>query len=754
MANGIKRLLTQWLLTLLFAVGLTLPLMKAAGILSAWTVAVPAAAILSGWLSLGGMNRKCTIAVGAVTGLAAIVSLLAGGGAVVIEVMRGLVLEVTGTTAVLPLMAERTALVVTVFLTLLASLAARRDAGGIPGVALTGLMLIGLWVMNRGDAILLAAPALAASLTQLGITRNEKQQALPLIPWMLALAVICCLVVPSGGVTIAPLKENADHLRNKLYDYFFFTESRNIFSLADEGYYPQGANQLGGPASPLEHTVMAVQTPTRVYLRCVTRDTYTGNTWKSTLGSNRYLWVDPTRTSRRNTVFSANLPLTGDGATQEITITMLASGTSTLHTPCRMRSVNVTGDMVLYFNDTGEVFITRDLATGDMWTADAVPENAESVGVAVRVANCADLQDPAYAEIVNTYMALPGHLQTEVYSIAHAAAGDAQTPYEKALNIMNWLRTNCTYTLDASVVPPNVDFVTDFLINTREGYCTYFASAMTVLCRMEGIPARYVEGYLADPVNGTAILTGKDGHAWTEVYLNGYGWLIFDATPQDAVGNSGTGTDGNAPEDNQSPEMQLESIPTPPPDDDPEPEGEPEDTPEPDDPDEPEDEPDEPDSEDPEPEEEPGTTAAPRSASWLLWLLLAAAAACTVWRLIATDPRRQARRAQDHATAYAVWRNAVMQSLRILKQKRGADESVMTWFKRLADEGLPQQLAEAGAAETLAAYSKYGADESWVTAMRRGYDALYATLTRGQRIRLILLRMVSCKSSKRKAKTA
>ena len=75
--------------------------------------------------------------------------------------------------------------------------------------------------------------------------------------------------------------------------------------------------------------------------------------------------------------------------------------------------------------------------------------------------------------------------------MARQAAGEG-TDYQKALNIQNWLRSNCTYTLDVESVSTGVDFVTAFLLGTRKGYCTYFASAMTVMCRMVGIPARYV----------------------------------------------------------------------------------------------------------------------------------------------------------------------------------------------------------------------------------------------------------------------
>lgn len=64
---------------------------------------------------------------------------------------------------------------------------------------------------------------------------------------------------------------------------------------------------------------------------------------------------------------------------------------------------------------------------------------------------------------------------------------------------MRHLQRYYRYTLTPDVPPDSQDFVTYFLYVGKEGYCTYFASAMTVLCRMAGLPARYVEGFVAQP---------------------------------------------------------------------------------------------------------------------------------------------------------------------------------------------------------------------------------------------------------------
>lgn len=89
-----------------------------------------------------------------------------------------------------------------------------------------------------------------------------------------------------------------------------------------------------------------------------------------------------------------------------------------------------------------------------------------------------------------------------------------------------------------------MDFCSWFLLRSREGYCTYFATALTLLCRMEGIPARYVTGFTAD-AGEESIVRARDAHAWCEIYLNGFGWLTLDATP--AQNESGDGAQGDQP---------------------------------------------------------------------------------------------------------------------------------------------------------------------------------------------------------------
>jgi protein-glutamine gamma-glutamyltransferase len=87
------------------------------------------------------------------------------------------------------------------------------------------------------------------------------------------------------------------------------------------------------------------------------------------------------------------------------------------------------------------------------------------------------------------------------------------------------------YTLE----PPRLELnsIDDFLFNTRRGFCEHFASAFTMLARAAGIPARVVTGYQGgefNPISGYLLVRQSEAHAWSEVWLEGRGWVRVDPT--------------------------------------------------------------------------------------------------------------------------------------------------------------------------------------------------------------------------------
>lgn len=106
--------------------------------------------------------------------------------------------------------------------------------------------------------------------------------------------------------------------------------------------------------------------------------------------------------------------------------------------------------------------------------------------------------------------------------------------------IQDYFKENYEYTLAPGKTPDGEDFIDYFLGKQNKGYCTYFASAGTMLMRKFGFPARYVEGYAVSPTqlknpdeNGLYHIAVKDksAHAWTEVFIKEIGWIPCEFTP-------------------------------------------------------------------------------------------------------------------------------------------------------------------------------------------------------------------------------
>jgi len=112
-------------------------------------------------------------------------------------------------------------------------------------------------------------------------------------------------------------------------------------------------------------------------------------------------------------------------------------------------------------------------------------------------------------------------------------AREESTPEGALLAIARHLRAEYKYTL-AAARNERHDPVLDFLFENKEGHCEYFASAMALLARSVGIPARVVTGYRVgekNPILGHYVVRERNAHAWVEAYLEGRGWVLFDPTP-------------------------------------------------------------------------------------------------------------------------------------------------------------------------------------------------------------------------------
>ncbi|MBR3016689.1 MAG: transglutaminase domain-containing protein [Clostridia bacterium] len=557
----------------------------------------------------------------------------------------------------------------------------------VPLAVFTVLSMVGISFAfgSRESLLLCALPAAAGLLLMLAKENGRRFSALPVAA---ALAALAFLLLPGKPQAVSPFKEAAQEIRQFIEDYLLFNEYRTAFSLTTEGFQPLN-DRLGGPAEPVNHDVLEVNTDRKVLLRGKTYDQYTGLNWYDTLSSRRYLAVSPRYTALREEVFDLNRPLMGEDSVSPLTmnVRVLNSSATTLFAPGRTRSLQLDGDrMVLYYNTAGEYFLTRDLEAGDAYTLAYLPCTAGTAATKELVNANASAADPHYAEMADHYLQIPDHIQKEIYEIARRAAAGKETPYEKALAIQNYLRRNYRYNLNVQNPPDGVDFIAWFLIGEQQGYCTYFASAMTMLCRIAGLPARYVTGYVALPNDsGVTVVKGEHAHAWTEVYLNGFGWLAFDATPRDDYGADEIPDEepsGQQGESASAPTPEPTVMPTVAPADSPEPEPSP--TPS----EEPQDSAPTPTPHPPMPESEPPEQ--PDSKGGFPWwlLLLLAAIGLFALRIYLTEPLRQAEKHPDRAVAILYGAVTALLSVRGLRRK---PNETLHDFARRADVTLAKK---------------------------------------------------------------
>jgi hypothetical protein len=141
-------------------------------------------------------------------------------------------------------------------------------------------------------------------------------------------------------------------------------------------------------------------------------------------------------------------------------------------------------------------------------------------------------------EIRARYLELPDSVPQRVIDLAARLTEGATSPYDKALRMQEYLRVTYDYKLDVSAPPPNRDVVDYFLFDAPGGFCSYFASAMTVMLRSQGVPARVVAGFATGEYDGLTRkyrVPAKSAHAWVEVYFPGYGWIEFEPTSSQVV---------------------------------------------------------------------------------------------------------------------------------------------------------------------------------------------------------------------------
>jgi len=264
--------------------------------------------------------------------------------------------------------------------------------------------------------------------------------------------------------------------------------------------------------STVELFTVATETPT--YWRITSLDRFDGTIWSS-LSNYR-----PAGTRLPSVGADASR-----GGTTKSTQEFEISGLSSIWLPAAYRPERLSPSGKVRFDpDSGSLATDKATSDGLRYTVESslprlTAEELTSVGTGVP------------PDIAARYLEIPANLSRQVRREAQRIAGNEISPYRRAKALQDWFRDNFTYNLQ---VPAGHDAsAMDDFLESRQGYCEQFAGTYAAMARSLGLPARVAVGFTAGTkeADGRWHVTGKEAHAWPEVYLNGYGWVAFEPTP-------------------------------------------------------------------------------------------------------------------------------------------------------------------------------------------------------------------------------
>nr|WP_279587155.1 transglutaminase domain-containing protein [Halobacterium sp. R2-5] len=269
--------------------------------------------------------------------------------------------------------------------------------------------------------------------------------------------------------------------------------------LSEDGYVG-----VGGSLELDPQVQFVVESEQETYYRTGVYDRYTGDGWVRTAD------VEDTE----------GVPATGDRVRQRITAQRTLDVLPSAAVPQSVSGVDAE------VTDAGLLMDGPTLREGDSYTVESQRPVDDDAALAGETGAVPD-------RIAATYLQLPDSTDDRVVELAGSLTEGTDSNYERATAVERWLEANKEYSLDAP--RPDGDLVTEFVLGDAPGYCTYYASAMVVMLRSQGVPARFVTGYTPGQqvADDEWVVRGLDSHAWVEVYVPNQGWVQFDPTPSD-----------------------------------------------------------------------------------------------------------------------------------------------------------------------------------------------------------------------------
>ncbi len=265
----------------------------------------------------------------------------------------------------------------------------------------------------------------------------------------------------------------------------------------------------------------------RLYLRGAAFDLYNGRSWVNSLAHRRSLGQTAEGTFKLPN-FSRERPAGTQSASLRQEILIEALDTSVLFGVPLVDSV--TGDFLAVQTDAmGGISLPYLPSTRFQYRVHSMPNHLlEEERLAASF---------SYPDHIRKYFLQLPTMSAQVTELTQHITRQAKSPHQMAIAIKQYLRTNYRYSLDVGTAAP-ISPVEDFLFTRKTGYCEHYATAMVVMLRTAGIPARLVTGFLVGEWNDFGnyyTIRQRDAHAWVEAYFPRSGWITFDPTPSVAA---------------------------------------------------------------------------------------------------------------------------------------------------------------------------------------------------------------------------
>ncbi|MFE4464147.1 transglutaminaseTgpA domain-containing protein [Oerskovia sp. NPDC056781] len=217
-------------------------------------------------------------------------------------------------------------------------------------------------------------------------------------------------------------------------------------------------------------------------------------------------------------------PGAGPAEPRTVAVTLRTLRDEKLVLPTEPRSVDVDGE---WFYDDSRDEVTGNSATTPGMTYSFEVFARDLTADALRASTGDDLDDPNVVEVPES-----AH-RDDVRALAEEIVAGTTTRYDAAVALQSYFRDGSNFTYSTEVPEGATDDTVWNFLQDREGYCVQFATSMTMMARTVGIPARLAVGFLPGERASDNVfqVTGKDSHAWPELYFPGQGWVRFEPTP-------------------------------------------------------------------------------------------------------------------------------------------------------------------------------------------------------------------------------